>query len=152
MEKKYSLFKDMGINNLIKYNNKSNNKSNNKLGRTVVIFDEFADWMLDDEFKRSSSDAIQRLDGKARAAGIHSTQRPDNTVLPMILRANLGAKFVLRVDTEKNSNIIIDESGAEKLLGYGHMITKFAGKKQFIQSAFIRDEYIDNIIRKLPTM
>lgn len=151
MEKRYSLFKDIGVNNLIKYNN----KSNNKLGRIVFIFDEFADWMLDDEFKRSASDLIQRLAGKARAAGIHlviSTQRPDNTVVPMILRANLGAKFALRVDTEKNSNIIIDESGAEKLLGYGHMITKFAGKKQFIQSAFIHDEYIDNIIRKLPTM
>lgn len=151
MERRYSLFKDMGVNNLIKYNN----KSNNKLARIIIIFDEFADWMLDDEFKKSASDAIQRLAGKARAAGIHlvvSTQRPDNTVVPMILRANLGAKFALRVDTEKNSNIIIDESGAEKLLGYGHMITKFAGKKQFIQSAFIRDEYIDNIIRKLPTM
>ncbi len=145
MEKRYSLFKDMGVNNLVKYNN----KSNNKLARIVVIFDEFADWMLDDEFKRSASDAIQRLAGKARAAGIHlvvSTQRPDNTVVPMILRANLGAKFALRVDTEKNSNIIIDESGAEKLLGYGHMITKFAGKKQFIQSAFMSDEYIEKIL------
>lgn len=147
MERRYSLFKELGVNDLTKYNN----KSNGKLARVVVIFDEFADWMLDDEFKRSASDAIQRLAGKARAAGIHlivSTQRPDNTVVPMILRANLGAKFALRVDTEKNSNIIIDESGAEKLLGYGHMITKFAGSKQYIQSAFISDEYIDNILYK----
>ncbi len=108
--------------------------------------------MLDDEFKRSASEAMQRLAGKARAAGIHlviSTQRPDNTVLPMILRGNLGAKFALRVDTEKNSNIIIDEAGAEKLLGYGHMIVKFAGEKQFVQSAYMSDEYIDEVIENL---
>lgn len=148
MEKRYTLFKEANVNDLTKYNM----KSTQKLARIVLIFDEFADWMLDDEFKRSASDAIQRLAGKARAAGIHlivSTQRPDNTVVPMILRANLGAKFALRVDTEKNSNIIIDESGAEKLLGYGHMITKFAGKKQYIQSAFMSDEYIDKILETL---
>ena len=52
-----TIFKDIGVNNLIKYNN----KSNNKLGRIVFMFDEFADWMLDDEFKRSASDLIQRL-------------------------------------------------------------------------------------------
>jgi S-DNA-T family DNA segregation ATPase FtsK/SpoIIIE len=148
MEKRYSLFQEANVNDLIKYNT----KITNKLARIVLIFDEFADWMLDDEFKRSASDAIQRLAGKARAAGIHlivSTQRPDNTVVPMILRANLGAKFALRVDTEKNSNIIIDESGAEKLLGYGHMITKFAGQKQYIQSAFISDEYIEEVLESL---
>lgn len=148
MERRYSLFKELSVNDLTKYNS----KSNDKLARIVVIFDEFADWMLDDEFKKSASDAIQRLAGKARAAGIHlvvSTQRPDNTVVPMILRANLGAKFALRVDTEKNSNIILDEPGAEKLLGYGHMITKFAGSKQYIQSAFMSDEYIENILSNM---
>jgi len=148
MERRYGLFKELSVNDLTKYNS----KSNDKLARIVIIFDEFADWMLDDEFKRSASDAIQRLAGKARAAGIHlvvSTQRPDNTVVPMILRANLGAKFALRVDTEKNSNIIIDESGAEKLLGYGHMITKFAGSKQHIQSAFMSDEYIEEVLRDI---
>ncbi len=145
MEKRYSLFGDQSVNNLGKYNN----KVSEQLPRIVVIFDEFADWMLDDDFKRDASESMQRLAGKARAAGIHlviSTQRPDNTVLPMILRGNLGAKFALRVDTEKNSNIILDEPGAEKLLGYGHMIAKFAGEKQYIQSAFISDEYIDKVL------
>jgi len=105
--------------------------------------------MLDDEFKRSASDAVQSLSGKARAAGIHlvvSTQRPDNSVVVPILRANLGAKFALRVDSEKNSNIILDEPGAEKLLGYGHMIAKFAGEKQYIQTAYMADEYIDEVL------
>lgn len=148
MERRYSLFKEAKVNELNKYNK----KVSDRLPRIVLIFDEFADWMLDDEFKRNASDAIQRLAGKARAAGIHlivSTQRPDNTVVPMILRANLGAKFALRVDTEKNSNIIIDEAGAENLLGYGHMITKFAGKKQYIQSAYMSDKYIDESLSQL---
>ena len=148
MEKRYLLFQEASVNDLGKYNK----KVSEQLPRIVVIFDEFADWMLDDEFKRDASEAMQRLAGKARAAGIHlviSTQRPDNTVLPMILRGNLGAKFALRVDTEKNSNIILDEPGAEKLLGYGHMIAKFAGEKQYIQSAFMSDEYIDEVLENI---
>ncbi|MBT6914567.1 MAG: DNA translocase FtsK [Candidatus Marinimicrobia bacterium] len=148
MEKRYSLFQKASVNELSKYNK----KTDSTLSRIILIFDEFADWMLDDEFKKSASEAMQRLAGKARAAGIHlviSTQRPDNTVLPMILRGNLGAKFALRVDTEKNSNIIIDEPGAEKLLGYGHMIVKFAGEKQYVQSAYMSDEYIDEVLESL---
>jgi len=145
MERRYTFFAESGVNEINKYNK----KVDIKLPRIVLIFDEFADWMLDDEFKRSASTAVQSLSGKARAAGIHlivSTQRPDNTVVVPILRANLGAKFALRVDSEKNSNIIIDEGGAEKLLGYGHMITKFAGHKQYVQSGFMSDDYIDGVL------
>lgn len=147
MEKRYTLFAEAGVNELSKYNR----KVEIKLPKIVLIFDEFADWMLDDEFKRSASEAVQSLSGKARAAGIHlivSTQRPDNSVVVPILRANLGAKFALRVDSEKNSNIILDEPGAEKLLGYGHMIAKFAGEKQYIQTAFISDEFIDTVLQQ----
>ncbi|MFK5914995.1 MAG: FtsK/SpoIIIE domain-containing protein, partial [Woeseiaceae bacterium] len=148
MESRYTLFQEAGVNDLTKYNV----CTVIKMPRIVLIFDEFADWMLDDDFKKKASDAIQRLAGKARAAGIHlivSTQRPDNTVVPAILRANLGAKFALRVDTEKNSNIIIDEPGAEKLLGYGHLIARFAGEKLYVQSAFMADEYIDKILAEI---
>jgi len=147
MERRYKLFSEQGVNEIKKYNK----KVNINLPRIVLIFDEFADWMLDDDFKKSASSAIQSLSGKARAAGIHlivSTQRPDNTVVIPILRANLGAKFALRVDSEKNSNIIIDEGGAEKLLGYGHMIVKFAGEKQYVQSGFMSDEYIDEVLEE----
>ncbi len=145
MERRYKLFAEQSVNEINKYNK----KVDINLPRIVLIFDEFADWMLDDDFKKSASSAVQSLSGKARAAGIHlivSTQRPDNTVVVPILRANLGAKFALRVDSEKNSNIIIDEGGAEKLLGYGHMIVKFAGQKQYVQSGFISDEYIDEVL------
>ncbi|MDD3645615.1 MAG: FtsK/SpoIIIE domain-containing protein, partial [Bacteroidales bacterium] len=145
MERRYSLFAETGVNEINKYNR----KVETKIPRIVLIFDEFADWMLDDEFKREASSAVQSLSGKARAAGIHlivSTQRPDNSVVVPILRANLGAKFALRVDSEKNSAIILDDGGAEKLLGYGHMIVKFAGEKQHIQTAFMSDDYIDSVL------
>jgi len=148
MERRYTLFQETGVNDLNKYNTKTNSNT----PRIVVIFDEFADWMLDEEFKKSASDAVQRLAGKARAAGIHlvvSTQRPDNTVVPPILRANLGAKFALRVDTDKNSTIVMGEPGAEKLLGYGHLIAKFAGEKIYVQSAFMADEYIEQVLEYL---
>ncbi len=148
MERRYKLFAEQSVNEINKYNN----KVDTNLPRIVLIFDEFADWMLDDNFKKSASSAVQSLSGKARAAGIHlivSTQRPDNNVVVPILRANLGAKFALRVDSEKNSNIIIDEAGAEKLLGYGHMIVKFAGKKQYVQSGFISDKYIDDVLDEI---
>lgn len=148
MERRYSLFAETGVNEINKYNR----KVDKKIPRIVLIFDEFADWMLDDTFKKEASSAVQSLSGKARAAGIHlivSTQRPDNSVVVPILRANLGAKFALRVDSEKNSVIILDEPGAEKLLGYGHMIAKFAGQKQHIQTAFISDEFIETVLQGL---
>lgn len=65
----------------------------------------------------------------------------------MILRANLRAKFTLSIDTEKTLILLMNQV-QKKLLRYGHMITKFAGKKQFIQPAFISDDYIENIIEK----
>lgn len=148
MERRYSLFAEAGVNEIKKYNK----KVETNIPRIVLIFDEFADWMLDDDFKRDVSSAVQSLSGKARAAGIHlivSTQRPDNSVVVPILRANLGAKFALRVDSEKNSNIILDEPGAEKLLGYGHMIAKFAGEKQYIQTAYMADQYIDKVLENI---
>ncbi len=150
MEKRYTLFAEHGVNNI----NKFNKNTSNKIPRIVLIFDEFADWMLESEgdFKKHISEAVQRLSAKARAAGIHmivSTQRPDNTVVPMILRSNLGAKLALRVDAENNSNIILGAAGAEKLLGNGHMIAKLEGKDTFVQTAFMPDEYIDTTLQKI---
>jgi hypothetical protein len=148
MEKRYTLFKECKVNEIKKYNQ----NSLIKLPRIVVIFDEFASLILDKEFKEEAESYIKRLSQESRAAGIHliiATQRPDNSVVIPILRANLGAKFALRVDTDKNSKIILDEEGAEKLLGYGHLIAKFAGEKHYVQGAFISDEEIEKILNKL---
>lgn len=149
MEERYNILAAWEVNNLQKYNQLPSTKP---LPRIVVVFDEFADWMLDDEFKRTVNEGFQRLAGKARAAGIHlilSTQRPDNTVVSPILRANLGAKIALRVDKKANSEIILDEGGAQHLLGKGHGLARLGGEKFLFQAAFVHDDVVDLLVKGL---
>ena len=122
--------------------------------RVVMVFDEFADWMQQKEFAKEVDVQFQRLAGKARAAGIHlvvATQRPDNTVVSPILRANLGGKIAFRVDKKANSEIILDEPGAETLLGKGHGLTRIAGSGQAVafQSPYIHDRLLEQIVAGL---
>lgn len=152
MDRRYGLMGEWEVNDIEKYNAIPGVKA---LPRIVVIFDEVADWMLDDDFKRAVNDSFQRLAGKARAAGIHlilSTQRPDNTVISPILRANLGAKIALRVDKKSNSEIILGEGGAEHLLGQGHGLARLGGERYLFQSAFVPDEVRDRILEALPNI
>jgi DNA segregation ATPase FtsK/SpoIIIE-like protein len=68
---------------------------------------------------------VKRLGAKARAAGIHmvlATQRPDRETIPSIIKANLGGKIALQVATQTNSRIVLDQGGAEKLLGRGDLL------------------------------
>lgn len=149
MDRRYGLMGEWEVNDIEKYNSLPGVKI---LPRIVVIFDEVADWMLDDDFKKAVNDSFQRLAGKARAAGIHlilSTQRPDNTVISPLLRANLGAKIALRVDKKSNSEIILDEGGAEHLLGQGHGLAKLGGERHLFQSAFVPDVVRDRILEAL---
>ncbi len=140
MEERYNLLAREEVNELSKYNSVP---GVDPIPRLVVVFDEFADWMLDEDFKRAVNESFLRLAGKARAAGIHlilSTQRPDNTVVSPILRANLGAKIALRVDKKANSEIILDEPGAERLLGRGHGLARLGGERVLFQAAYVPDE------------
>ena len=141
MEKRYEKIREYKLKDI----NKLYEKTKIKFKRIVVVFDEVADWMVDKDFKKAVEDALSRLSSKARAAGIHliiATQRPDNSVISPILRANLGAKFALKVDSDKNSNIILGESGAENLLGYGHILAKFNGEKYYIQGCYLDEQEI----------
>ena len=100
-----------------------------------VIHDEFAEWMMTDEYKEGVSNVVSRLGVKARAAGIFlvfAAQRPDANVMPVQLRANLGNRLVLRVDGEGTSEIALGEKGAERLLGKGHLAAKIEGEDGFI--------------------
>jgi DNA segregation ATPase FtsK/SpoIIIE, S-DNA-T family len=92
-----------------------------------LIHDEFAEWMLTEEYKKEVAAGVQRLGVKARAAGIHlvfAAQRPEANVMPMQLRANLGNRLILRVDSEGTSEIALGDKGAERLLGKGHLLAK----------------------------
>jgi S-DNA-T family DNA segregation ATPase FtsK/SpoIIIE len=100
-----------------------------------VVHDEFAEWMMTDEYRDGVSNIVSRLGVKARAAGIFlifAAQRPDANVMPMQLRSNLGNRLVLRVDGEGTSEIALGEKGAERLLGKGHLAAKLEGEDGII--------------------
>jgi hypothetical protein len=85
-------------------------------------------------------DAGQRRPSTARAAGIHLfliTQRPDKDALPGQVKANMNNKICLRVSSQTNSRIVLDENGAEKLLGNGHFAAKLANERPSNQTSLI---------------
>jgi len=147
MNERYVTLKDIGIKDFEAYNTKYPDK---RMSREVVFFDELADWILDAEFKKNAKDIIVRLSSKGRAAGIHlvlATQRPSNDVVFPLLRANLDTKIALKVDRDLNSEIILGESGAENLLGYGHGIVKSEGQTLHIQVGFTEPHIFDELIK-----
>ncbi len=145
MNERYITLKDLGIKDFEAHNQRF---PDNRMSREVVFFDELADWILDAEFKKNAKDIIVRLSSKGRAAGIHlilATQRPSNDVVFPLLRANLDTKIALKVDRDLNSEIILGESGAEKLLGYGHGIVKSEGQTLHVQVGFTDPQVFDEL-------
>jgi S-DNA-T family DNA segregation ATPase FtsK/SpoIIIE len=144
METRPKIFKAKKVNNLLSYNQKVT--ANEQLPVIFLVHDEFADWMLVDEYKDAVSEAVQRLAVKARAAGIYlifAAQRPDNNVFPMQLRDNLGNRLILRVESVGTSEISLGGyKGAENLLGRGHLLARFSGESNLIyaQVPFLSDE------------
>jgi S-DNA-T family DNA segregation ATPase FtsK/SpoIIIE len=119
-ENRYKILSDAGVIDIAEYNNK-----NNPIAHHVIIIDEYADLMIEKDLKSSAENLIQRLCQKGRAAGFHiilSTQRPDSKVVTPLIKANLQLKVALKVTTTCNSQIILDEPGAEKLIGNGDML------------------------------
>jgi len=120
-----------------------------KMPYIVAIIDEFADLMM-----ASSSDLetpIARIAQMARAVGIHlilATQRPSREVITGLIKANFPSRIAFKVASRVNSQIILDENGAETLLGHGDLLFLPPGSSQLIraQGVFIRDEDINRII------
>jgi S-DNA-T family DNA segregation ATPase FtsK/SpoIIIE len=125
MDRRYQLFKEAKVKDCRDYR-----KATGKVLPTLwVIHDEFADWMQTEDYADRVPDLVGRLSIKARAAGIFlifAAQRPDNTVMPMQLRSQLGNRLILKVDSPGTSEVSMGErnAGAEKLLGQGHMLVK----------------------------
>jgi DNA segregation ATPase FtsK/SpoIIIE, S-DNA-T family len=148
MENRYLRFREYKVPNLKEYNEKVPEES--KLPFIFLIHDEFADWMLIDEYKSTVSATVQRLGVKARAAGIHlifAAQRPDKDALPMQLRDNLGNRLILKVGSSGTSEIALGEKGAENLLGKGHLVARLSGEPNLIyaQVPFISSNEIYNV-------
>ncbi|MEY8213118.1 MAG: FtsK/SpoIIIE domain-containing protein, partial [Colwellia sp.] len=146
MNERYIRLKSLGMKDIEAYNRKCPNE---RMAREVVFFDELADWILDNDFKAEAKDIIVRLSSKGRAAGVHlvlATQRPSADVVFPLLRANLDTKIALKVDRDQNSEIILGETGAENLLGYGHGIVKTEGETHSIQVGFTEPHIFDELV------
>lgn len=149
MDGRYTLFKAARVPNLAEYNRKV--AETDRLPVIWLIHDEFAEWMLTEDYKDAVSSVVQRLGVKARAAGIYlvfAAQRPDANVMPMQLRANLGNRLILRVDSEGTSEIALGEKGAERLLGRGHLLAKLEGERDlcFAQVPFVDPVLADALV------
>lgn len=137
MEDRYTKFAQEGVTNLDEYIT----EVGEKLPRVVIVFDEFADFMTQDpDMKKQVENAIMRLGQKARAAGIHliiCTQNPKADIINTNIRNNLGARLALRASDANASNVILDESGAEKLAGKGDFLAKLYGNIERGKSPFL---------------
>ena len=135
MNRRYTVLKENKVSNIFDLNKKQN--ATERLPFLWVIHDEFAEWMMTPQYAEAVSDVVGRLGVKARAAGISlvfAAQRPDVSVMPLQLRANLGNRLVLRVDGEGTSEIALGEKGAERLLGKGHLAARMEGEQSVIHA------------------
>jgi S-DNA-T family DNA segregation ATPase FtsK/SpoIIIE len=148
MNNRYASLKASRTNSLSAYNQAVPQEK--RLPVIWVIHDEFAEWMLVEEYKQEVTSVVSRLGVKARAAGIHlifAAQRPDANVMPMQLRANLGNRLILRVDSEGTSEIALGDKGAERLLGKGHLVAKLEGMQMcYAQVPFAETSFISQVI------
>lgn len=154
MDRRYAVFRENKATNLAAYNAKV--EKERRLPVLWVVHDEFAEWMLVEDYKERVSAVVQRLGVKARAAGIHlifAAQRPDATVLPVQLRDNLGNRLILRVESVGTSEISLGQKGAENLLGKGHLIARLSGEPDsiFAQVPFISDNDAESLVRTMET-
>lgn len=156
MENRYELFSKVGARNIAGYNAKvaEYNASQPEykqipLPLIVVIVDELADLMM--VASKEVEDAIIRLGQKARAAGIHmilATQRPSVDVISGLIKANVPSRIAFAVSSGTDSRTILDENGAEKLLGRGDMLFKPIDENHPVrlQGSFISDEDVEHIV------
>ena len=165
MERRYEYFSEeyAGIQNLADYNKKILSPAIEKARRTgkvsenmpdrmpyiVIIFDEFNDFML--TYPKEITIAITSLTQKGRAAGIHlilATQRPDVKVITGTIKANIPARIALKTSSAIDSRTILDQTGAEDLLGKGDMLFMDPGESRpfRVQAPFVSSEEIKAVI------
>jgi len=145
MERRYSLLAEVGQRNIAGYNE---SKKEESMPYVVIVIDELADLMM--IAARDVEALIVRLAQKARAVGIHlvlATQRPSVDVITGLIKANIPARIAFTVASQVDSRTILDQVGAEKLLGQGDMLmlTPAMSKPKRIQGAFVSDQEVVKI-------
>lgn len=165
MERRYKLFADNQVRNLVGYNDLMRQKKvdaeqieggapeqYNVLPQIVIVIDELADLMM--VAAKEVETSICRIAQKARAAGMHlvvATQRPSADVITGIMKANIPSRIAFAVASQIESRIILDTTGAEKLIGKGDMLYAplGEGKPTRVQGCFISNDEIENVIAKV---
>lgn len=161
MQVRYEILKQLGLRNIGAFNNRKMNKDleaslnipiPEQMPFIVAIIDEFADLMM-----VSSADIetpIARIAQMARAVGIHlilATQRPSREVITGIIKANIPTRISFKVASRINSQIILDDTGAESLLGNGDLLFLPPGSSQLLraQGAYVSDDEINQVINAI---
>ncbi|MBB3255499.1 S-DNA-T family DNA segregation ATPase FtsK/SpoIIIE [Paraburkholderia bannensis] len=171
MERRYKLMSKLGVRNLAGYNNKieeANKREEKipnpfsltpddpepcqKLPHIVVVIDELADLMM--VVGKKVEELIARIAQKARAAGIHlilATQRPSVDVITGLIKANVPTRMAFQVSSKIDSRTILDQMGAESLLGMGDMLylPPGSGMPVRVHGAFVSDEEVHRVVDKL---
>ncbi len=149
MLKRYRLFSELGVRNLEAYNQHLIENGQQKIPNVVVVIDELADLML--VASKDVEESICRVAQMGRAAGMHlviATQRPSADVITGLMKANIPSRIAFAVSSALESRIILDNAGAEKLIGMGDMLYApiGCGKPMRVQGAFVSDEERDAIV------
>jgi S-DNA-T family DNA segregation ATPase FtsK/SpoIIIE len=169
MERRYKLMSILGVRNLAGYNQKikdsikdgspiadpinpENTEPLSEMPLIVIVIDELADLMM--VVGKKIEELIARLAQKARASGIHlvlATQRPSVDVITGLIKANIPARIAFQVASKIDSRTILDQMGAETLLGQGDMLYQPAGSgyPQRIHGAFVSDQEVHKVVSYL---
>ena len=149
MLKRYRLFSEIGVRDLMGYNAHQKSVGGQTMPRVVIVIDELADLML--VASKEVEESICRVAQMGRASGMHlviATQRPSADVITGLMKANIPSRIAFAVSSAMESRIILDNSGAEKLIGAGDMLYAplGAGKPMRVQGAFVSDEEREQVI------
>ncbi len=148
MERRYKLIAELNARDLARYNQLVG-EGGEKLPKLVVVIDELADLMM--VAAKDVEDSICRIAQLGRAAGIHmivATQRPSTDVITGLIKANIPSRIAFAVSSAVDSRVILDEGGAEKLLGKGDMLfhANGASKPLRAQAALVTDEEVERVM------
>ena len=154
MLKRYKLFADNGVRDLKDYNKLAKSEDLKCLPQIVIVVDELADLMM--AARKEVEDSICRLAQLARAAGMHlivATQSPRVDIVTGLIKANIPSRVALKVSNQMDSRVILDEGGAEKLLGNGDLLYMPVGlgKPVRVQGSYVATDEIKRVVDYLKT-
>jgi S-DNA-T family DNA segregation ATPase FtsK/SpoIIIE len=151
MERRYGVLQEQCVRNIDAYNEKIalHPELGEQMSRIIIVIDEFAELIM--QAKNPVESLIIRIAQKARAAGIHliiGTQKPVKEVITGLIKSNIPSKLSCKVASNRDSILIFDAAGAEKLLDRGDMLIAFANslKPQRVQCAFVADEEVEAVM------